>query len=208
MASEAMNGHDMKALLAAQPKTDLLRDYRWTAPMFYCALDAGAFGFEPKVELIRGRLVEHPGQTPRHANTVCRVGRRFREVLEPTLQVREHCPIAITDDTHADTDVLIIKGRHLDYMDRHPGPSDTVLLVEVSDASADYDLGEKASIYAQAGIAEYWVVLTQEATVVVHRKPTLGKYTQIARLSGTNSLSPLAMPAAVWTINALLRKEG
>ena len=60
MANETVYDHDMKALLAAQPKTTVLRDYRWTATMFYCALDAGAFGFEPKVELIRGRLVEHP----------------------------------------------------------------------------------------------------------------------------------------------------
>ena len=192
--------------MTSQPKTDVIRDYYWTAPMFYRALDAGAFGFEPKVELIRGRLVEHPGQTPRHANTVNRVGRRFREALEPALEVREHCPIAIADDTHADTDILVVKDLCSEYEKRHPGPSDAVLLVEVADASVEYDLGEKASIYAQANIAEYWVVLVQEAAIVVHRKPTPEGYRQIARLSGTNALSPPAMPEVVWSVNALLSR--
>ena len=44
MASEAITCDDIRALLAAQPKTDVLRDYYWTASMFYRALDAGAFG--------------------------------------------------------------------------------------------------------------------------------------------------------------------
>lgn len=207
MENESIYNHDMKALLAAQPKADLLRDYRWTTTMFYCALDAGAFGFEPKVELIRGRLVEHPGQTPRHAYTVAHMGDCFRDVLEPALQVREHCPIAISDDTHTDTDVLVVKDCRSEYEERHPGPNDSLLLVEVSDLTADYDLGEKAALYAQAGIADYWVVLVNEAAIVVHRQPALGRYQKISRLTGANSLSPLAVPEVVWTVNALLGRE-
>ncbi len=204
MANESIYDHDIKALLAAQPKTDIIRDYRWTAPMFYRALDGGAFGLWPKVELIRGRLVEHPGQTPRHAYTVAHIADCFRDVLEPALQVREHCPIAISDDTHADTDVLMVNDCRSEYEERHPGPDDSLLLVEVSDLAADYDLGEKASIYAQAGIADYWVVLVNEAAIVVHRQPALGRYQKISRLTGTNRLSPLALPEVAWTISELL----
>ena len=190
--------------MTSQPKTDVVRDYYWTAPMFYRALDAGAFGLWPKVELIRGRLVEHPGQTPRHAFTVAHMGDCFREALEPALEVREHCPIAISEDTHADTDVLVIKDLGSVYRERHPGTDECFLLVEVSDLTKDYDLGEKASIYAQAGIAEYWVVLVNEEAIIIHRKPILGKYQNVARLTGTNTLSPLAMPDVTWTINTLL----
>lgn len=207
MASDTTFSDDTKALLAAQPKTDVIRDYRWTAPMFYRALDAGAFGLWPKVELIRGRLVEHPGQTPRHAYTVAHMGDCFRDVLEPALQVREHCPIAISDDTHADTDILVIVELGREYEERHPGPDECLLLVEASDLTAEYDLGEKAALYAQAGIADYWVVLVSEAAIVVHRKPTLEKYQNVMRLTGTNRLSPLAMPNVAWTVNRLLGKE-
>jgi len=198
---------DLAALLASQPKTDVLREYRWTAPLFYRALDAGAFGLWPKVELIRGKLMEHPGQTPPHAYTVGHVGRCFRDVFEPALQVRESKPIGIAEDTHADTDVLVIVDRLSEYEERHPGPDDTLLLVEVSDLTADYDLSEKASLYAEAGITDYWVVLVNEAAIVRHRTPTPKGYQDVTRLAGDDLVSPLAAPEAAWTVSALLGRE-
>jgi Uma2 family endonuclease len=202
-----MLSDDMKALLASQPKTEVLREYRWTAPMFYRALDAGAFGMWPKVELIRGKLMEHPGQTPPHAYTVGHIGHCFRDVLEPAFQVRECKPIAIAEDTHADTDVLVIIDRRSEYEERHPGPEDTLLLVEASDLTADYDLGEKALLYARAGIPDYWVVLVNEAAIVRHREPAPDGYKEVTRLAGDDVVSPLAMPEAIWTVNTLLGRE-
>jgi Uma2 family endonuclease len=35
---------------------------------------------------------------------------------------------------------------------------ETLLVVEVADSSLEYDLAEKASVYAEAGVPEYWVV--------------------------------------------------
>ena len=204
----ATDGADLRTLLALEPKTEFLREYRWTARMFYRALDAGAFGMWPKVELIRGKFMEHPGQTPRHAYTVGQIGCCFRDVLKPAFHVREHCPVALAEDTHADTDVLVIIDRRSEYEERHPGPDDTVLLVEASDLTADYDLREKALLYAQAGIGDYWVALVNEAAVVVHREPTPDGYQSVTRLSGADKVSPLAMPEAVWTVDALLGIEG
>ncbi len=175
--------------------------------MFYRALDAGAFGLWPKVELIRGKLMEHPGQTPLHSYTAGHIGHCFRDVLEPTFQVRECKPIAIAEDTHADTDVLVIIDRRSEYEERHPGPADTLLLVEASDLTTDYDLGEKALLYAQAGIMDYWVALVNEAAIVWHREPSAEGYQEVARLAGVDVISPLAMPEAIWTVDALLGRE-
>jgi Uma2 family endonuclease len=202
-----MLSDDMKALLVSQPKTEALREYRWTAPMFYRALDAGAFGLWPKVELVRGRIIEHPGQTPLHANSVRRVSRRFRNVLEPALRVFEHYPLTIAEDTHIDADVLVVSGQWSDDQEQHPGPADTALLVEVSDLTVSYDLGEKALLYAAAGIVEYWVVLAQENAVVRHREPTPNGYQSVMCLVGADMISPLALPEAVWAINMLLGRE-
>jgi hypothetical protein len=154
-----MLSDDMKALLVSQPKTEALREYRWTAPMFYRALDAGAFGLWPKVELVRGRIIEHPGQTPLHANSVRRVSRRFRNVLEPALRVFEHYPLTIAEDTHIDADVLVVSGQWSDDQEQHPGPADTALLVEVSDLTVSYDLGEKPFFtrqLASLSIGSFW----------------------------------------------------
>jgi len=80
--------------------------------------------------------------------------------------------------------------------------------VEVSDTSAAYDLGEKALLYSQAGITDYWVVLVNEAAIVRHRQPTSEGYQQVTRLAGADTLSPLVVPEAVWTVNALLGRAG
>ena len=50
------------------------------------------------------------------------------------------------------------------------------LLVEVADSSLEVDLGEKASLYAEALVPEYWFVNLVERVLVVCRKPELGSY--------------------------------
>jgi Uma2 family endonuclease len=40
--------------------------------------------------------------------------------------------------------------------ERHPGLAD--LVIEISDRSLTFDRNEKASLYAKAGIAEYWIL--------------------------------------------------
>jgi len=199
---------DLTAILASQPRTDVLREYRWTAPMFYRALDAGAFGLWPKVELIRGKLMEHPGQTPLHSSALSRTARRFRGVFEPTLRVYARSPIGIAEDTHADTDILVVTASWSDDEDRHPGPDETALLVEVADLTLAYDTGEKASVYARAGITDYWAVAAEAGAVIVHRSPMPEGYKEVKRLTGSDILSPLAMPEAVWTVNGLLGNGG
>ena len=198
---------DLTALLALETKTEVLREYRWTARMFYRVLDAGAFGMWPKVELIRGRLMEHPGQTPLHSSTLGRIARRFRGALQPTFRVYERSPIGIAEDTHADTDILVVTASRSDDEDRHPGPDDAALLVEVADLTLTYDTGEKALVYAQAGITDYWVVAAEARAVIVRRSPTPYGYKGVKRLSGNDALSPLVMPEAVWTVNALFGRE-
>ena len=39
-----------------------------------------------------------------------------------------------------------------------PLAEDVLLVVEVADSSLGFDTGEKADLYAAAGIADYWVV--------------------------------------------------
>ena len=50
-----------------------------------------------------------------------------------------------------------------------------VLLVEVSNTTAAYDLGDKAlTCTLQAGVPDYWVVLVNEVAVVRHREANAG----------------------------------
>jgi len=94
-----------------------------------------------------------------------------------------------------------------DAVERNPAPENVALLVEVADTTVTYDLGEKALLYAQAGISDYWVVLVNETAIVRHREPTPDGYQEVTRLAGQDTLSPLAVPEVVWMVNALLGRE-
>jgi Uma2 family endonuclease len=58
------------------------------------------------------------------------------------------------------------------YVDRHPGPEDVALVVEVADASLQRDRVFKRRLYAQAGIPAYWIINLVEGRVEVYTDPS------------------------------------
>jgi Uma2 family endonuclease len=77
-----------------------------------------------------------------------------------------------TRDSEPEPDVSVVRGRRRDYADRHPGPEDVALLVEVADTSLERDRGWKKRIYAAAGIPCYWIVNLIDGQVEVHAQPS------------------------------------
>jgi len=180
-------------------------DRHWTVEEFQRAASAGAFSDPGHLEIIHGRIREKMPEGGRHTGMRRRIARLLRVALEPSSFTCEECPLRIAFDGEPIPDVMFT--RNEDYGDQHPTPEDVVLLIEVSDTTAVYDLGGKALLYAQAGITDYWVVLVNEAVIVRHRTPTPEGYKEVTRLVGADTLSPLAMPEAVWTVDALLGRE-
>ena len=181
-------------------------DQHWTVEEFHRAASAGVFNDPGRLEIIQGRIVEKMPEGGRHTGMRRRVARRLRAALEPDSFVCEECPLRIAFDGEPIPDVMFT--REEDYGSQHPTPEDVVLMIEVSDTTAAYDLGGKALLYAQAGIVDYWVVLVNEAAIVRHRVPTPEGYQEVARLAGADTLSPLAAPEAIWTVGALLGNGG
>ena len=77
-----------------------------------------------------------------------------------------------------------------------PNQSDVLLAIEVADSSLTQDLGEKASLYAEHGIVEYWVVDIAGEQVYVHRAPSQGCYQSITHHGPPALISPLCQPLA------------
>ena len=148
------------------------------------------------------------GQGSRHSTLASVIADMLREAAGKRFAVREEKPVRIAADSQPIPDILVLKGRQTDYNDNQPVPGDVQLLVEVSVTTVGYDLGNKATHYARAGISEYWVVAEMQDTIVRHRQPSPEGYRDVTRLTGTDTLSALALPETVWTINALLGKEG
>jgi len=51
------------------------------------------------------------------------------------------------------------------------GASHPALVIEVAESSLDFDRGQKGSLYARAGIADYWIVNLVDRVLEVYRDP-------------------------------------
>ena len=77
-------------------------------------------------------------------------------------------------------------------------------MIEVSESTLRFDLGDKAELYAAAGISDYWVVDVAAHSIVVHRDPAAGRYRDVRTYRESDELQPAtrargqALPAWLW----------
>jgi Uma2 family endonuclease len=63
----------------------------------------------------------------------------------------------------------VVLGGTRDYARAHP--TTALLVVEVSESTVRFDRDEKASLYASAGIPQYWIVNLRTQRLEVYRDP-------------------------------------
>jgi Uma2 family endonuclease len=73
-------------------------------------------------------------------------------------ELRVESPLRLGERDEPEPDLALVQQRPDGYLEAHPGPVDTVLVMEVADSSLPFDLEIKARLYAAAGIPGYWVV--------------------------------------------------
>lgn len=170
--------------------------------------ECGFFHPTERLELIDGlMLVREPQGTP-HATGITLGLEALREVFGAGWVFRVQLPIALDDDSEPEPDLVVVRGRTRDFSRTHP--SSVALIVEVAETSLAFDRGAKASLYARAGVADYWIVNLIERVVEIHHdpQPTSAAYgwhygsIRVAR-SG-DSLTPLAAPGASMRVVDLL----
>ena len=181
------------------------KDFHWTTDRFYRAANAGVFDDPGRLELVHGRIIEKMPQGSLHRAARLRISRLLRSALEPALAVADECPIHIAFDGEPVPDVAVLyDAAAAEDTARHPAPEDVALLVEVAVSSERSDQVEKALLYAQANIADYWVVLPEVGEIVVHREPTENGYRNVTRVGEEGTVTPLAASAAIVSVRDLL----
>ena len=78
-----------------------------------------------------------------------------------------------------------VRGDERDFASRHPTTAALVIGIAVTSAAEDRSL---ASLYAEAGVEEYWIVLPVERRVEVHRRPANGTYLDHSLVEGDSTL--------------------
>jgi len=75
--------------------------------------------------------------------------------------------------------------------------------MEVADSSLSTDCGEKAALYAEAGIADYWVVDIPGRSLIIHRDPEGNTYRDVRTLRENESITPICDPTTQLVVRDL-----
>jgi Uma2 family endonuclease len=125
-----------------------------------------------RTELIRGILIEKMSKSPLHRFIVEKLRQILAAQIAPDFTIFAQDPIT-TDDSEPEPDVMVVRGLAEEFRAVHPTTAE--LIVEVSVSSLKIDR-VKALIYAEAGVAEYWIVCPEEKCVEVYRQPAVTGY--------------------------------
>ena len=79
-------------------------------------------------------------------------------------------------DSEPEPDLSIVRGEADDFYTRHSTTAELVVEIAVSSVAADRAY---ASLYAEAGVGEYWIVLAEAQQVEVRRRPVNGVYQDV-----------------------------
>ncbi len=175
-------------------------------PQYERMVESGAFAgeFHQRVELIRGEIRQmNPIGHPHTAVVDFLNAWSFRSSdLEKLVRIQETIRLP---DCGSAPEPDVVWAIEKDYTN-HPLGSDVLLLAEVADTSLRSDCGEKAVLYAESGIPEYWVADIEGRKLIVHREPSSDGYRDTRELTGDGEVRPLCDPKARLRVGDLFAK--
>ncbi len=176
-------------------------DRGWTRAEYDRLIDLGLLHEDEPVELVAGRIVVAEPQGRYHAGAIVAVDYALRDIFGPGWIIRTQLPVTLGEDSEPEPDVAVVAGTRRGQYRGHP--SGAALIVEVAEASLASDRRDKGSLYARAGLADYWIVNLVDRCLEVYREPVADavaphgwRYASPTTLHPGNSVSPLAAPDA------------
>lgn len=89
---------------------------------------------------------------------------------------------------------MLLRPRDDFYENVNPTPADTFLVIEISDASLNYDREVKVPLYASAGVPEVWLFDLKHRRLELYRDPGADGYPLVMRPDPRDTVSPLLLP--------------
>ncbi len=143
---------------------------RFSVDEYHRLIRDGYFDAGERIELLEGWIVPKMTRNPPHDVAIDLAQEALRGLVPGGWRVRGQSAVT-TIDSEPEPDLAIVRGRARDYRDRHPGPEDMALVVEVADSSLGRDRGLKLRIYARAGVPVYWIVNLVDQSIEVYTDP-------------------------------------
>jgi Uma2 family endonuclease len=181
---------------------------RWKRLEYERLAQLGLFQ-DDAVELIGGELVVAEPQGSAHATAVGAIDDALRAVLPSGWIVRAQMPVALDEESSPEPDLVVVPGARADYRGSHP--TRPALVIEVAEWSLALDRQYKGSLYARAGIQDYWIVNLIDRILEVYRDPGPDpaapygwRYRSVEMLTPPAVIVPLALPALHLAVADLL----
>jgi Uma2 family endonuclease len=182
---------------------------RWKRVEYDRLIESGFFQPGDAVELVGGYLIVAEPQGSRHYAAIQAAAHALRAAFGSGWEVRAQGPLALDEESEPEPDVAVVQGGFRDYVVEHP--SRPVLVIEVSESSLALDREHKGSLYARAGLVDYWIVNLVDRILEVYRVPIADpavafgwRYRSVVMLGRGASVSPLALPGASVRVADLL----
>ncbi len=184
------------AILTEEDRVELIAARRrpFTVGEYYCMAEADILTEEDRVELIAGQIVAMSPIGSRHAACVKRLNLLMGKMVGDSMLIGVQDPIQLGAYSSPEPDLVLLRPRADFYADAHPAASDVLLAIEVADTSIDYDREVKLPLYAQAGLAEVWLIDLQKSRIEVYARPQGGAYQQRVEVTADATLTSPTIP--------------
>lgn len=157
-------------------------------------IDAGVFVGNSDYELIQGEIVKKMPQGKSHIACINRLTRFFSRNCGDDVILSVQNAVVIGDISEPEPDVTLLKFREDFYETGKAEAEDVLLLIEVSDSTVKYDRDVKMRIYAEAEVAEVWLVNLPRQILEVHLEPEKGKYKLVKKYEKNEVVTPSLLP--------------
>ena len=166
---------------------------RFRATDYYRMWEIGLFAPDARVELIEGEIIDMAPIGSAHCGAVGWLNEMLCETLQRRATVWPQNVVRLSDFSHPQPDIALLERRKDFYRGAHPGPSETFLIIEVSDSSLRMDQMVKVPLFAHFEVPEMWIVDLVHERLNVYRAPRDGEYKEVSSIEkpGVTALSAL-----------------
>lgn len=179
-------------------------NYRFTTEEYHKLGEAGILGEDDRIELIEGELVIMAPIGRKHATTVRKLVRLFQRRLGDACIIDPQNPVVLDDFSEPQPDIMLLRPAPDFYASGLPRPADVFLLVEIADTSLPFDRGEKRSLYARAGIVEFWIVNLIDDVIEQYREPSAADYLFKKRFKCGEQIEAAQFPGIPFSVEEIL----
>ncbi|MEM9837407.1 MAG: Uma2 family endonuclease [Bacteroidota bacterium] len=149
----------------------LIEQIDWTSEQYQKMISVGILTEDDRVELLLGKITEMSPIGKAHAACIRILNDYVYERLYGQYSFSFENPILLPNNSEPEPDFALLTYREDRYASGHPTAVDVLLVIEVADHTLEKDRVVKSAIYADAGIAEYWIINLVDRCIEVHTEP-------------------------------------